>query len=160
MEIAIAKYRNNPSVNAVTEKMEKLDNPTFDFDFTLYEETVKEFNNLESRKVSQKTDIPIKIVKENIYIASYILHHSFNNSLSCSTFLNGSKCPEVTPIHEKDDKTEKENYHSISISPNLSKDHKRLMYNQMYPYFHTIFSKFQCGFRKGFNAQHSLSNGS
>ena len=30
------------------------------------------------------------------------------------------------------------------------------MYNQIYPYFQTIFSKFQCGFRKGFNAQHCL----
>ena len=28
------------------------------------------------------------------------------------------------------------------------------MYYQIYPYFQTIFSKFQCGFRKGFNAQH------
>ena len=30
------------------------------------------------------------------------------------------------------------------------------MYNQIYPYFDTLFSKFQCGFRKGFNAQHCL----
>ena len=43
--------------------------------------------------------------------------------------------------------------------PNLSKVNERLMYNQIYPYFQTIFSKFQCGFRKGFNAKHSLSNG-
>ena len=26
----------------------------------------------------------------------------------------------------------------------------------MYPYFDKLFSKFQCGFRKGFNAQHCL----
>ena len=32
----------------------------------------------------------------------------------------------------------------------------RLVYNQIYPCFQTIFSKFQCGFRKGFNAQHYL----
>ena len=30
------------------------------------------------------------------------------------------------------------------------------MYNQIYPYFDTLFSKFQCGFWKGFNAQHCL----
>ena len=30
------------------------------------------------------------------------------------------------------------------------------MYNEIYPYFDTLFSKFQCGFRKGFNAQHCL----
>ena len=36
VEIAIAKYGNHPSITAITEKMEKLGNPTFGFDFTLY----------------------------------------------------------------------------------------------------------------------------
>ena len=62
------------------------------------------------------------------------------------------KYAEVTPIHKKDDKTDKENYRPISILPNLSKVYERLMYNQIYLYFQ-IFSKFRCGFRKGFNAQ-------
>ena len=62
----------------------------------------------------------------------------------------------VTPIHKKDDKTDKENYRPISVLPNLSKVYERLMYNQIYPYFERLFSKFQCGFRKGFNAQHCL----
>ena len=66
------------------------------------------------------------------------------------------KYAEVTPIHKKDNKIDKENYHPRSILPNLSKVYGRLMHNQIYPYFQTIFSKFQCGFRKGFNAQHCL----
>ena len=70
--IAIAKYRNHPSINAITEKMEKLGNPTFGFDFTLYEETLKEVSNSKSRKISHKTGIPVKIVKENIDIVSYL----------------------------------------------------------------------------------------
>ena len=41
MEIAIAKYTNQPGINAITEKMEKLDYPTFGYDFTSYGETVK-----------------------------------------------------------------------------------------------------------------------
>ena len=156
VEIAITKYGNHPSIIAITEKMEKLGNPTFGFDFTSYEETVKEVNNLKIRKVSQKTDIPVRIIKENIDIVSYFLYHNFNNSLSCSTFPTAMKYAEVTPIHKKDDKTDKENYRPISILPNLSKVYERLMYNQIYPYFQTTFSKFQCGFRKGFNAQHCL----
>ena len=62
VEIAIAKYKNYLSIITITEKMEKLGNPTFDFDFTSYEETMKEVNNLKTRKVSQKTDIPVKII--------------------------------------------------------------------------------------------------
>ena len=30
------------------------------------------------------------------------------------------------------------------------------MENQIYPYLKKFFSKYQCGFRKGFSAQHSL----
>ena len=67
MEIAIAKYRNHASVIAIIEKMEKLGNPTFGFNFTLNEERMKEVNNLKIRKVSQKVDISVKIIKENIY---------------------------------------------------------------------------------------------
>ena len=66
------------------------------------------------------------------------------------------KYAEITPIHKKDDKTDKENYRPITILPNLSKLYERLIYNQIYSYFQTVFSKFQSGFRKGFNAQHCL----
>ena len=61
VEIAITKYKSHLSINEITEKMEKLGNPTFSFDLTSYKETVKEVNNLKIRKVSQKTDIPVKI---------------------------------------------------------------------------------------------------
>ena len=142
MEIAIAKYGNYRSTIAITEKMEKLRSPTFGFDFTSHEETVKEVNNLKIRKVSQKTDIPVRIIKENIDIVSYFLCHNFNSSLSCSIFPTAMKYVEVTPIHKKDDKTDKENFCPINTLPNPSKVYERLIYNQIYPYFQTIFSKF------------------
>ena len=34
--------------------------------------------------------------------------------------------------------------------------YERLMYNQIYPYFDTLFSTFLYGFWKGFNYQHCL----
>ena len=128
-EIAIAKYRNHPSINVITEKMGKFRNLIFGFDFTLYEETLKEVSNSKIRKVSQKTGIPVKNVKENIDIATYFLYHDVSNSLPCSTFFIGIRY-----------ETDIENYCPISILSNLCKVYERLMYNQMYPYFHTIFS--------------------
>ena len=116
----------------------------------------KQKRRLKIKKVSQKSEIPLKIIKENVDITLYFLYHNFNNSLSCATFQTSMKYADVIPIHKKDDKTDKENYLPISILPNLSKVYERLMYNQIYPYFDTLFSKFQCGFRKGFNAQHCL----
>ena len=95
----------------------------------------QEINNLNIRKISQKTDIPVIITKENIDIVSYFLYHNFNDSLSCSTFPTCIKYAEVTPIHKNDDKTDKENYRPINILFNLSKVYERLMYNQIYPCF-------------------------
>ena len=133
--------------------MEKLGNPIFNFKFTSHEETEKEVNNLKIKKASQESDIPVKIIKENVDIISYFPYHKFNNLLPCATFPTSLKYADITPIHKK---TDKENYRPMSILPNLSKVYERLMYNQMYPYFDTLFCKFQCGFRKGFNTQHCL----
>ena len=156
VEMAIIKYKNHPSIKAITDRMEKLGNPIFNFKLTSHEETEKEINNLKIKKVSQKSDVPVKIIKENVDIISYFLYHNFNNLLSCATFPTSMKYADVTPIHKKDDKTDKENYRPTSIFPKHSKVYERLMYHHIYPYFDTLFSKFQCGFRKGFNAQHCV----
>ena len=58
-------------------------------------------------------------------------NHNFYNSLSCSTFPTGMKYTDVTPIYQKDDKTDKRNYFPINILPNLSKVYEGLMYNQI-----------------------------
>ena len=42
-------------------------------------------------------------------------NHNFCNSLSCPTAPTGMKYADVTPIHQKDDKTDKTNYCSVSI---------------------------------------------
>ena len=154
VEMAIIKYKNQPSIKAITDRMETLGKRTSNFKLTSHKKTEKEVNNLKIKKASQKSDIPLKIIKENVDIISYFLYHNFKNSLSCATFPTSMKYTDVTPIHKKDDKTGKENYHPISILLNLSKVYERLMHNQIYPYFDTLFFKFQCGFQKGFNAQH------
>ena len=136
--------------------MKNLGNFNFSLSFISHGDIVKELNKLKSKKASQKTDIPIKIVKENVDIISHFLYHNFNNSLSCSTFPTGMKYADVTPIRKKDDKTDKTNYRPIIILANLSKVCERLMENQISPYFDSVFSKFHCGFRKSFNAQHCL----
>ena len=137
-------------------KKKEKGNFTFSFNFISHEDTVKQINKLKSKTPLQKTDIPIKIVKENVDIVFHFLYHNFNNSLSCSTSPTNMKYADVTPIHKKDDTSDKASYRPISVLPNLSKVYERLMYNQIFPFFDAVFSKFQCGFRKGFNAQHCL----
>ena len=124
VEMAIIKYKNHPSIKDITDRMEKLGKTTFNLKFTSREETGKEVNNLKIKKALQKSDIPLTIVTENVDIISYFLYHNLNNSLSCATFPTLMKYAGVIPIHEKDHKTDKDNYRPISILPNPSKDYE------------------------------------
>ena len=98
----------------------------------------------------------VRIIKENKDLISYFVYNNFNNALSSSRYPNGLKYADVTPVFKKDDKSDKGNYRPMSILPKLSKVYARIMQNQIYPYLNKFFSKYQCGFRKGFSAQHCL----
>ena len=134
-------------LNAIRGKISKLDNPNFCFEYTSFDQTLKELEKLDPKKTSQMNDIPVKVIKENKDIVAFFIHHNFNNSLSSCTFSTALKYADVKPVFKKDDIADKENYRPISILPTLSKVYERL---QMYPYFDKLFSKFQCGFRKRF----------
>ena len=73
-----------------------------------------------------------------------------------SIFPSDLKIADVAPAFKKTSKTSNDNYRPISILPNISKIHDRCLYKQMQTYFDDILSKYQCGFGKGFNAQHCL----
>ena len=48
------------------------------------------------------------------------------------------------------------NYRPISILPVISKVYERLIFYQVNKHFDPIFSKYQCGFRKGYSTQYCM----
>ena len=44
----------------------------------------------------------------------------------------------------------------MSILSNISRIYERCLYDQIQVFFESILSKYQCGFRRGYNAQHCL----
>ena len=66
-------------------------------------------------------------------------------------FPNFLKLADVSPIHKKGMKELKENHRSVSILPTLSKMFARIMFVQISAFFDNFFSKYQCGFRKGYS---------
>ena len=68
------------------------------------------------------------------------------------------KLADETLVFKKEDRTNKENYRPISLVSSLSKVFERCLYNQLSVFFDKILSKYQCGFRKGFNVQHCFIN--
>ena len=66
------------------------------------------------------------------------------------------KHADITPVFKKGCRSSKETYRPVSILPVISKILEKLLYNQITPFMDQFLSKYQCGFQKGFNAQHCL----
>ena len=79
---------------------------------------------------------------------------NINALFKSSMFPNSLKLADVIPLHKKSRKELKEDYRSVSILPTLSKMFDRIMFAQISAFFDNIFSKYQCGFRKGYSTQH------
>ena len=152
----VEKYKHHQSIISINKKLREKGLPKFSFHFVTLEETLNEVVLLSDKKASQASDIPVKIIKENRHLIAHFILHNFNNTLSCSEYPVSLKYADITPIFKKDDKTDKTKYSPISILPNLSRIFERFMQSQVYSYLNQIFPKYQCGFRKGYNAQHCL----
>ena len=81
------------------------------------------------------------------------MYNDSNNNLK---FPDSLKLADITPIHKKDDTTNKQNYRPVSILPSVSKLFERNMFEQISDYIDKFLSPYLCGFRKGYSTQHSL----
>ena len=112
---------------------------------------------LNDKKAVQSIDIPTKLIKEFCDFFFEFVYTSINHCITEGNFLADFKVAEVRPLYKNDGRADKSNYRPISILSNVSKLYERCLYNQLYDYFDkNIFSKYQCGFRKGFSTQHAL----
>ena len=147
------KFCNNPSVSAIKIAF----NPqSFNFSKVSVDDVLKEINKLGNRKAIQNTDIPVKILKQNADIFGSYICHFFNVCVDKGTFPSVLKHADITPVFKKGYRGSKENYRPVSILPVISKIFEKLLCNQITPFMDQFLSKYQCGFRKGFNAQHCL----
>ena len=112
--------------------------------------------DLNAKKVKQENDIPIKLIKENIELFSSIVSRMFNFYIDKTSFPNGLKRADITPVHKKDDTNDQNNYRPVSILLSLFKAFEKCLYDQIYAYTDSILSKAQCGFRKGYSTQYSI----
>ena len=151
---AVNKYKNHPSVIMIKEKIKPIEK--FSFFPVQYDDVLRKIRNIDPSKSSQQTDIPTKILNYNSeYFAGYF-HENINFCFENSCLPSDLKFADVTPAYKKKSKNSKDNYRPVSILSNISKAYERCIYDQMEAYFETILSPNQCGFRKGFSAQHCL----
>ena len=154
VERAIQKWKNHPSIQMIKEIFDS--NKTFSFDLVSSGTIFKEILSLDTKKATHSNDIPTKIVKANANLFSIFVSNAFNESVISGKFLSVLKLADVKPVHKKKSKLEKTNCQPVSLLPSISKVFERCMNKQISEYFETVFSKFQCGFRKGYSTQDCL----
>ena len=151
---AVNKYKYHPSVVMIKEKIKPIEK--FSFFPVQYDDVLRKIRNLDPSKSSQQTDIPTKILNYNSECFAGYFHENINFCFENSCLPSDLKFADVTPAYKKKSKNSKDNYRPVSILSNISKVYERCIYDQMEAYFETILSPNQCGFRKGFSAQHCL----
>ena len=152
---AILKYKNHPSIIAIKEKSK---NEKLSFHEVNNEKIARGFMRLNKNKASQKSDIPIRIIEDNVDIFADFLCETVNCTIKTSNFPSCLKLADITPLHKKGRKDNKENYRPVSILPTLSKIFERILFEQISGFFDNFLLEKQCGFRKGYSTQYCLVN--
>ena len=114
----IKKYEDHSSIKKIKHFMSGKD-IRFSFNFETKNKILAEIRNLDKKKACQESDIPVKIIKENIDICSEFILHNFNNSIFDATFPSELKKADVIPVFKKEDRNNVENYRPVSILPNF-----------------------------------------
>ena len=87
--------------------------------------------NLNSRKANTLKNIPAKLLKDNREVCNKPLFNIINNGIKDSMFDEGLKSSDITPVHNKGDKTDKRNYRPVSVLPVVSKIFERIIQKQI-----------------------------
>ena len=151
---AVEKFKNHPSIVKIKEVNANMEN--FTFKCASIQEIEMEISKMNTSKSCPIDRIPAKIIKSNVNFFTTLIQSNLNNSISRGMFPSNLKLADVTPAHKNGERQDKSNYRPVSILSPISKIYERILYNQLYNTFDDILSMSQCGFRKGFSAQHCL----
>ena len=156
VEAAIHKFSNHPSILKINEMVNDKNVEQFNFAKITTERMENEIMKLDVKKATTYKNIPPKILKQNLDICTPILKDILNSAFDNNEFPDELKLADVYSVFKKTDSTKKTNYRPVSVLPTVSKPFERIMQSQIGEYVRINLSKYLCGYRKGYNAQHAL----
>ena len=125
---ALYKYQRCPSILALKEK---------------YKDQLS-LSNLQSELKNLDSNIPTKVLKDNMDTSSPFLLNYFNDIINSSSFQNHLKSANTTAVHKK---THVMIYPPVSVLSNISEVFENIFNQQISAHFENIFSKQKFGFR-------------
>ena len=110
----------------------------------------KYISSLASKDSASHDGISLKLLKFLAPVLSKSFSLIINQSLVTGIFPSKLKIAKVFPSFKKDDATLMDNYRPISLLTSISKLFEKVVFTQLYGYFHenNIFYSGQYGFRK------------
>ena len=110
----------------------------------------KHILSLASKESAGHDGISLKLLKYLSPVLTKSLCLIINQSLVTGIFPTKLKIAKVLPVFKKDDVTLLDNYRPISLLTSISKLFEKVVFTQLYDYFHKnqLFYSSQYGFRK------------
>ena len=129
------------------------------FDFTLVTENdvLKHLSFLRTKNSAGIDGISVKLLKKLSPALINPLTLIINQSLVTGIFPNKLKIAKVLPLFKKDDPTIMDNYRPISLLTAISKSFEKVVFSQLYEYFHknNLFYESQYGFLKNHSTEYA-----
>ena len=69
--------------------------------FEAKNKVLAEIHNRDNKNACQERDMPVKIIKDNIYIFCVFIFHNFNNSIFNATFHSVLNNADVIPVFKE-----------------------------------------------------------
>ena len=110
IDIALKMFESHPIILIIKVKVSASPLNT-----VTLEDLKSEIRNLNPNNASTVNSIPIRNFKENFDICGPTLYPIVNNAILDCMFPEKLKLADISPLHKKDDKTDKKNYRPISI---------------------------------------------
>ena len=85
-----------------------------------------------------------------------MLRDYIQDALFQDIFPDNSKFGNITPVHKKDEATDKESCRPVILPPLFSKIFEKVIYDQLSQYLEKYLSSLLCGFWKARSSQHAL----
>ena len=149
----IQKFENHPSIMNIKSKY------TIQEKFSIKPVTVKDVENIIKNMPNNKAsggEIPLNILKQSRFTYKMLTDCINDAIVGEDIFPDSLKFGDITPVHKKDETTNKENYRPISVLPLISKIFERIIHDQLSEYLEKYLNSILCGFRKGHSTQHAI----
>ena len=148
----LTAIRNHPSIIKLKSKYNFQKKFSFKPVLVKYVESV--IKNIPNNRAAGG-EILLHILKQSDFIYQ-MLTDCINGALSQGIFPDSLKLANITPVHRKDETTDKENYRPVSVLPLFSKIFEKVIYDQLSQYLEKYLNSLLCGFRKAHSSQHAL----